>query len=83
MGKYNQWNSTGQCLRTDPDLPENIVSNVYMLADDTKVFKTINSPNLLCPDYLASWSSKWLLRFHPDKCRENNTAIVCIQPEDS
>ena len=27
------------------DLPENIVSNVYMFADDTKVFKTINSPN--------------------------------------
>ena len=26
------------------DLPENIVSNVYMLADDTKV-KTITSPN--------------------------------------
>ena len=25
------------------DLPENIVSNVYMFANDTKVFKTINS----------------------------------------
>ena len=54
------------------DLPENIVSNVYMFADDTKVFKTITSPhdqhtlqNDL--DYLTSWSSKWLLRFHPHK----------------
>ena len=44
-----------------------------MFADDTKVFKTINSPddqrtlqNDL--DYLTSWSSQWLLRFHPDKC---------------
>ena len=27
------------------DLPENIVSNVYMSADDTKVFKTITSPH--------------------------------------
>ena len=27
------------------DLPENIVSNVYMFGDDRKVFKTINSPN--------------------------------------
>ena len=43
------------------DLPENIVSNVYMFAVDTKVFKTINSPddqhtlqNDL--DYLTSWS---------------------------
>ena len=55
------------------DLPENIVSNVYMFADDTKIFKTITSPhdqhtlqNDL--DYLTSWSSKWLLWFHPDKC---------------
>ena len=44
-----------------------------MFADDTKVFKTITSPhdqhtlqNDL--DYLTPWSSKWLLRFHPDKC---------------
>ena len=27
------------------DLPENIVSNVYMFVDDTKIFKTITSPN--------------------------------------
>ena len=44
-----------------------------MFADDTKIFKTITSlhdqrtlQNDL--DYLTSWSSKWLLRFHPDKC---------------
>ena len=71
------------------DLPENIVSNVYMFADDIKVFKTITSPNDQHTlqndlDYLTSWSSKWLLRFHPNKCncRENNTAGVCIQPKD-
>ena len=55
------------------DLPENIVSNVYVFADDTKVFETINSPNdqhTLQNDlhYLTSWSSECLLRFHPDKC---------------
>ena len=60
-----------------------------MFADDTKVFKTITTPNDQHTlqndlDYLTSWSSKWLLRFHPDKCnlnarRENNTARVCIQ----
>ena len=27
------------------NLPENIVSNVYMFADDTKVFETITSPH--------------------------------------
>ena len=55
------------------DLPENIVSNVYMFADDTKVFKTMTSPNDQHTlqndlDCLTSWSSKLLLRFHPDKC---------------
>ena len=39
----------------------------------TKVFKMITSPNDQHTlqndlDYLTSWSSKWLLRFHPDKC---------------
>ena len=48
------------------DLPENIISTVYMFADDTKVFKMITSShdqqtlqNDL--DCLKSWSSKWLL----------------------
>ena len=55
------------------DLSENIVSNVYMFADDTNVFKTINyvhDQHTLHNDLdcLTSWSSKWLLRFHPDKC---------------
>ena len=27
------------------DLPDNIISNVYIFADDTKVLKTITSPN--------------------------------------
>ena len=51
------------------DLPENIVSNVYMFADDTKVFKTPNDQHTLQNDldYLTSWSNKWVLRFHPDK----------------
>ena len=44
-----------------------------MIADDTNIFITITSPNDQHTlqndfDYLTSWSSKWLLRFHPDKC---------------
>ena len=51
----------------------NIISNVYMFADDTKVFKTINSQDDQHTlqddlDYLTFWSSRCLLRFHPDKC---------------
>ena len=56
------------------DLPSCIHSNVFMFADDTKVFKVIKDDNdvqILQADLenLATWSSKWLLRFHPDKCK--------------
>ena len=55
------------------DLRENIISNVYMFADDTNVFKKINSPDDQHTlqddlDYLISWSRQWLLRLHPYKC---------------
>ena len=56
------------------DLPSNINSNVYMFADDTKIFNNIKSPEdqvILQKDLdiLAKWSDKWLLRFHPNKCK--------------
>jgi hypothetical protein len=45
-----------------------------MFADDTKVFKDINDiedNKILQNDIqeLENWSDKWLLRFHPDKCK--------------
>ena len=56
------------------DLPSNILSDVYMFADDTKIFNIIKSPedqetlqNDL--DTLSMWSDKWLLKFHPEKCK--------------
>ena len=56
------------------DLPSTINSNVYMFADDTKIFNNIKSPEdrvVLQKDFdiLAKWSDKWLLRFHPNKCK--------------
>ena len=49
------------CVLYINDLHENIVSNVYMFADDTKVFKTMTSPNDQHTlqndlDCLTSWS---------------------------
>ena len=56
------------------DLPDNLKSECYMFADDTKVFKDINDiedNKILQNDIqeLENWSDKWLLRFHPDKCK--------------
>ncbi len=56
------------------DLPESVVSDVFLFADDTKIFRVIKSEedqetlqNDL--DKLNEWSEKWLLKFHPAKCK--------------
>ena len=57
------------------DLPEVVDEDsfIFLFADDTKVFRQIR--NNLDRDQLQkdisnllSWSEKWLLKFHPDKC---------------
>ena len=68
------------------ELPEIVQSELYLFADDTKIFY-INSPNLcdgsvLQTDLnaLVSWSEKWLLKFHPDKCMHMH--LGKNQPDD-
>ena len=51
------------------DLPDNINSDVYMYADDTKIYreiKTIEDQRILQKDLdtLTKWSEIWLLEFH-------------------
>ena len=55
------------------DLPDNINSEVYMYADDTKIYreiKTIVDQTILQSDLdtLTKWSDVWLLIFHLEKC---------------
>ena len=55
------------------DLPENVNSTVYMYADDTKIYREIQSDDdheVLQRDLetLKTWSKRWLLKFHPSKC---------------
>ena len=55
------------------DLPDDINSDVYMYADDTKLYreiKTIEDQRILQKDLdtLTKWSEIWLPKFHPDKC---------------
>ena len=56
------------------DIPETVNSDAYLFADDTKIFKMIKSSDdstILQEDLtkLEEWSDTWLLRFHPDNCK--------------
>lgn len=57
------------------DLPDDISSSIYLFADDTKIFSKW-TPGMADQDKLQDdlnkleqWTGKWLLKFHPDKCK--------------
>jgi hypothetical protein len=63
------------------DLPDGIKSDVYLFADDTKIFRNITDgedKEILQDDLenLDNWSNTWLLKFHPEKCKHMNIARV-------
>ena len=56
------------------DLPKTVQCGVKLFADDTKVYVRSDipgNPDCLQNDItgLQDWSDKWLLSFHPDKCK--------------
>ena len=56
------------------ELPKTVKSTIYLFADDTKIFRSINNQEdtkILQEDLdkLQEWSDTWLLKFHPDKCK--------------
>ena len=56
------------------DLPDSVLSNLLLFADDSKVYKSIanvEDRTQLQTDLhsMYIWSEKWLLYFHPDKLK--------------
>ena len=55
------------------DLPKGISNFIKMFADDTKLFSmpsTVDDDSLQTDlDLLQDWSTKWLMHFHPEKCK--------------
>ena len=56
------------------DLPNTVKSDVFLFADDTKIFTSLSSQqdahNLQNDlNSLHNWTEKWLLKFHPEKCK--------------
>ena len=61
------------------DLPDSVNSNVYLFADDAKIYESIASlsDHVILQhgiDHLTRWSSDWLLIFNPDKCNDLKVA---------
>ena len=61
------------------DLAEDLSSEAYLFADDTKLFKTIQKESdsqVLQEDLdkLVEWTNTWLLKLHPDKCKQMSLA---------
>ena len=57
------------------DLPDTVESDSHLFADDTKIFRIIKGEDdkeILQDDLtkLEEWSDKWLLKFHPEKCKQ-------------
>ena len=55
------------------DLPTQVKSDIFLFADDTKIFRNIRSEDdreTLQKDIntMLEWANKWQLEFHPDKC---------------
>jgi hypothetical protein len=56
------------------ELPDWIVNNMKMFADDTKLWTQIRTQDDSLTlqhdlDTLSAWSDKWLLKFNPEKCK--------------
>ena len=56
------------------DLPRDVLSDVFMFADDPKIFRHISERTdreIIQSDLdkLFDWRQTWLLKFHPDKCK--------------
>ena len=55
------------------DLPDQVKSDMYLFAGDTKVFRRISTKEdeeILQEDIneMLKWADKWQREFHPDKC---------------
>ena len=81
MAQGYKWNTTSSVLAPVlfviyiNDLPECVKSDVFLFTDDTKFFREIkddSDASIIQSDLneLFKWSETWLLKFHPDKCKD-------------
>ena len=63
------------------DLPDNLVSNPKLFADDTSLFSTVTDPNVTANQInndlhnISTWAYQWKMNFNPDTSRQAQKVI--------
>ena len=58
------------------DLPDNLVSNPKLFADDTSLFSTVTDPNVTANQInndlhnISTWAYQWKMNFNPDTSKQ-------------
>ena len=58
------------------DLPDNLVSNSKLFADDTSLFSTVADPNVTANQInndlhnISTWAYQWKMNFNPDTIKQ-------------
>ena len=58
------------------DLPDNLVSNPMLFADDTSLFSTVTDPNVTANQInndlhnISTWAYQWKMDFNPDTSKQ-------------
>ena len=63
------------------DLPNNLISNVKLFADDTSIFSIVNDINVSTEEInndlkrISEWAYQWKMMFNPDLTKQAQEVI--------
>ena len=63
------------------DVPDNLVSNPKLFADDTSLFSTVTDPNVTANQInndlhnISTWAYQWKMNFNPDTSKQAQDII--------
>ena len=67
------------------DLPDNLVSNPKLFADDISLFSTVTDPNVTANQInndlrnLSTWAYQWKMNFNPDTSKQVQEVLLAIK----
>ena len=70
------------------DLPEGLISNAKLFADDTSIFSVINDPTVSCDNLnsdllkINNWAYQWKMSFNTDPIKQAAEVIFSHKVDD-